>query len=107
MTRRFLSLAVLPLALLACSASPARECEGPGDCGGNPCCWSVVNVNDQGTACEAAPSACVPVMGVDTLTTRVCQTDADCTSGGISTTLTHCCPATSHPFKACLSGCSP
>jgi hypothetical protein len=40
-----------------------------------------------------------------TLTTRVCQSDADCTSGGITTALVHCCQETTHSFKACLSAC--
>jgi len=59
----------------------------------------------RGTSCERSPTACVPVLGVDTLTTRLCQLDADCTSGGISTALTHCCQESTHSFKACLAAC--
>lgn len=96
----------LALALAAgCSSGSSGQCEGPQDCGGRPCCWRVVNVQDLGIACEGTADACVPQMGVDTLTTRLCQSDADCTAGGISTALTHCCAQPSHPFKACLSSC--
>jgi len=96
---------VVLVTVLGCSSGPPGECQGPQDCGGNPCCWTVVDVMDRGTICESAPSACVPVLGVDTLTTRLCQTDADCTSGGISTALTHCCQESTHSFKACLAAC--
>jgi len=103
--RRLLLLSVSLLAGLACSSTPSGECQGPQDCGGLPCCWRVVNVTDEGTACQPAQNACVPRLGVDTLTTRLCQTDADCTSGGITTALARCCQESTHPFKACLAGC--
>ena len=90
---------------LGCSSSPPGQCQGPQDCGGNPCCWTVINVSDRGTSCETSASACVPVLGVDTLTTRLCQSDADCTAGGITTSLTHCCQESTHSFKACLAFC--
>jgi len=79
---------------------------GPQDCGGNPCCWRLVNARDLGRSCEARPDDCVPVMGVDTLTTRLCQADEDCIAGGVTTALTHCCLAPDHAWKACAVACS-
>jgi hypothetical protein len=106
-SRKLLLLCVVLMTAVGCSSSPAGDCEGPQDCGGNPCCWSVVDVMDRGRTCTMAATACVPVLGVDTLTTRVCQSDADCTAGGISTALTRCCSQSSHAFKACLAACPP
>jgi len=86
-------------------SSPLGVCHAPQDCDGNPCCWRVVNVRNLGTSCEATASGCVPEMGVDTLTTRLCETDGDCTSGGITTALTHCCQESGHSFKECAAAC--
>lgn len=103
MTSRGLLFAVLISA--SCSSSPLGVCAGPQDCGGNPCCWRVVNVRDLGTSCEATASGCVPELGVDTLSTRLCETDSDCTSGGITTALKRCCQESGHAFKGCASAC--
>jgi hypothetical protein len=92
--------ASVALLLGACSKV---ECEGPEECGGNPCCWSHdVEPGSERTSCSAAPDACVPGFGIDSGATRTCRTDGDCTAGGISTTAIHCCPASDQPFRACF-----
>ena len=98
-------LLLVVLTSLSCSGSQSGACEGPQDCGGNPCCFRVVDVRELGQSCEPTANGCVPVMGVDTLTTRLCRADGDCTSGGITTTLTHCCQQPGQSFKACSSAC--
>lgn len=96
---QFIGSISVVLFLLGCSK---LECEGPGECGGNPCCWSSnVEPDDDRTSCSTAPDACVPGFGIDSFVTRACRTDADCTSGGISTAATHCCPC-GQGFLACL-----
>jgi hypothetical protein len=93
--------------LLACRSGPpvpGLECLDPPDCGGSPCCWSS-SVLGQSSACTAGSGSCVPVLGVDTIKTRLCQVDADCTSGGISSPLSHCCQRSEIPTRACLETC--
>src|SRR5262245_31810763 len=83
------------------------ECQSPGECGGNPCCWSGnVEPGDERTSCSAAPNACVPGAGIDSFVTRACVSDEDCTAGGISTDFVRCCSASGQPFKACARDCS-
>jgi hypothetical protein len=84
-------------ALAACGGSvkPVNSCAGPADCGGDPCCYEVTPVQSNGQiSCGNSASSCVPEQGVDTFTTRLCTTDADCTAGGVSTQLATCCPNT-------------
>jgi hypothetical protein len=82
------------------------ECQSPGECGGNPCCWSVNGPDDEGTRCRATPDARTPGGGIDSFVTRACVSDEDCTAGGISTEFVRCCSLSEHPFKACGRNCS-
>lgn len=92
MSRLLLILAVLTA---ACEAGPLA-CNGPSDCGGNACCLDF-GIGYKGTTnvyCTGAPDACRPVQTVDSVITRMCTRDADCTAGGISTTANRCCAST-------------
>ncbi|HTS81678.1 MAG TPA: hypothetical protein VMH40_13850 [Myxococcaceae bacterium] len=105
--RKCLALGACLWFLAGCGSTPpvpGFECLAPQDCGGSPCCWSH-SILAERSSCTSSPGACVPVLGVDTITTRLCQTDADCTSGGISTTLSHCCQRPEVPNRACLDTC--
>ncbi len=98
------------LALGACGGSvkPVSSCGGPADCGGDPCCYQVTPVQNGGQlSCASSASSCVPEQGVDTFTTRLCTTDADCTAGGVSTQLATCCPSTvqGKNVHACAKSC--
>ena len=93
----------MSVALFLVGGCSKLECQEPGECGGNPCCWSHnVEPSSEMTSCSAAPDACVPGFGIDSGATRTCRTDADCTSGDISTEFTHCCGIPDRPFQACL-----
>jgi len=96
-------LVVGSVLLLLVSGCGSTACDGPADCDGNPCCWEA-SVLGQSIACTTSPSGCVPFLGVDTITTRVCHSDADC-SAGISTALAHCCQRSEPPSRACLEEC--
>ena len=58
-------------------------CDGPGTCGGNPCCIRGGQGGFGAITCEQAPNACVPTIDFQTrqLTTRLCMADGDCTAG--------------------------
>ncbi|MCA1828606.1 MAG: hypothetical protein ABR567_21840 [Myxococcales bacterium] len=87
-------LALILLALAGCQ-SPL-PCDGPEQCGGNACCFDFpIGYLGQGPAvyCTSAPDACHPTETLNTRTTRMCETDADCVAGGISTVWSHCCPS--------------
>ena len=95
------SVSVLLFVLAGCS-NMKMECEEPEQCGGNPCCWSgSIDPDEHGTSGSTAPGACVPAFGVDSFVTRTCHTDADCTSGGVSTEAIHCCKG-GQSFRACF-----
>jgi len=93
----------MSVGLLLLGGCSEFECEGPDECGGNPCCWSTnVEPGSERTSCATAPDACVPGFGIDSGATRTCRTDADCTAGGISTDAIHCCPVSDRTFRQCV-----
>jgi hypothetical protein len=106
---RIFVILVALAALAGCEAGPL-SCDGPAQCHGNACCMDTpIGYGGNGPAvyCTGAPDACRPTVTLNTLTTRVCQTDDDCVAGGISTVWTHCCDATisQHAVKACGGPC--
>ena len=88
---------LLLLALLSFGCEQALPCYGPQDCHGNACCFDFPSTNlglGPRVYCTTSADACVPANNMDTQTTRLCGTPADCTAGGISTVETICCPST-------------
>ena len=72
-------------------------CNGPGDCGGYPCCFSISG-SGKGTvisvaACAETPPDCVPKADYlnQILVTRRCKVDADCTAYAPDTAVKSCC----------------
>jgi hypothetical protein len=60
------------------------QCNGPSNCGGNPCCITIgQGFTVQGVTCTMAPSACPPMVNAQTQAgmDRACHVDADCTAG--------------------------
>jgi hypothetical protein len=92
------------LAIAAACDSSRLPCYGPADCGGNACCLRIpILAGPITVACGASPDACPPSQTFDMSTTRLCQTEADCTAGGISTSENKCCRASvsGHAAKSC------
>ena len=101
---------VLAVAALAGCGQGPLACDGPEQCGGNACCFDLpLDVNGLGpdVYCTGSPDACLPKTTVSTLTTRLCETDADCVAGGISTVWPYCCPSSvnNHAAKTCGGPC--
>lgn len=74
-----------PMCAASCSDGGFEaQCNGPANCGGNPCCITIGSgFTVQGVACTTSPSACVPAVNPSTQSgmDRACHTDGDCTSG--------------------------
>jgi hypothetical protein len=75
------------------------QCDGPENCGGNPCCVSVAFMgftpvfND--ISCSQSPMDCQPVFNLGMNgQTRLCHTNADCTNGAPNSGANTCCTAT-------------
>jgi hypothetical protein len=68
-------------------------CDGPEDCGGDPCCVPFNNGQASGTMCTMQANACVPMLQNLNGQTRMCHADVDCTSGVQNPTLPDCCSA--------------
>src|ERR1700694_817961 len=110
--RGALLLAPMMLALAASCGGSNLPCNGPSECVGNPCCLIIASATYRGSnaqtsvSCTSAPSACAPSYGLNTQVTRLCQVDADCTAGGVTTGEPKCCPTSvlSHRAKTCQGG---
>jgi hypothetical protein len=60
------------------------QCNGPANCGGNPCCITIGSgFTVEGVECGASASACPPMVNATTQsgTDRACHVDADCVAG--------------------------
>jgi hypothetical protein len=83
------------------------SCSSPSDCGGNPCCITIGNgFSVQSVACTNAPTACPPMVNVQTQSgmDRACKVDADCTSGVSGTPqLPDCCTNTQTMQHVCFN----
>lgn len=69
-------------------------CEGPGNCGGNPCCVAGgLGGGGAAIACGKGPMDCPPMLDIQNraISSRLCMVDGDCTAGGVSTSLNKCC----------------
>lgn len=98
--------------LVGCGQAPL-PCDGPKQCGGNACCFNYQYTYGPGSvstsvACAGSPADCVPTITTTDYVTRLCQTDADCVAGGISTSFPVCCPASviDHYARSCQSYCN-
>ncbi len=72
-------------------------CDGPEQCGGNPCCVDVQNAMFNGGAmCTAAPTDCAPTFDIQKRSgmDRLCHNDNDCTSGAANSQAPNCCTIT-------------
>jgi hypothetical protein len=90
--KRLLILVAL-LGLAGCVAP--LQCYGPSDCHGNACCY-VIPTEGGGTPgvfCTSSPTSCAVGDTIDAKSRRMCETDADCVAGPISTRYTKCCAA--------------
>ncbi|MGZ6141896.1 MAG: hypothetical protein ACXWLM_01100 [Myxococcales bacterium] len=101
---------LLALAVLSTGCEPPLACDGPSQCRGNACCFNFPTTNlglGPDVFCTASPSDCPPKVTVDMTTTRLCETDADCVAGGISTQWNTCCPSSvmSRAAKTCGGPC--
>ena len=107
---RIALLAGLAVAFFACDNS-RLSCYGPADCGGNACCLYIPSGANGSTTlgCTASPQACEPRFTVEGHFNRMCETDADCTAGGIETAEATCCPSSvmSHAAGTCAGSCLP
>jgi hypothetical protein len=82
------------------------SCSSPSDCGGNPCCITIgAGFSIQGVACTNAPTACAPMVNLQTQSgmDRACKVDADCTSGVQGSMLPDCCTNTQAMQKVCFN----
>jgi hypothetical protein len=69
-------------------------CDGPEDCGGNPCCAMTSGTTLNGVMCTSMPSDCPPSLGFGAGQTRACHVDGDCTYGLTNSQGPDCCSAT-------------
>ncbi len=99
--------AALVSAMLLVACEGALPCDGPEQCSGNACCYVryTVRSGSDYVGCTAAPDACAEKDTVYENHRRLCQTDADCTAGNVSTVYTKCCRASvfSHAAMTCTS----
>lgn len=72
----------------ACATSCADggisvACEGPGNCGGNPCCATIKGATPSNVMCTTSPAACPPSFDLATRSgmSRLCNVDGDCSAG--------------------------
>lgn len=103
-------LAVVATALFACD-SQRLTCYGPDDCSGNACCLFIPSGANGSTTlqCTPTPQSCEPKFTVEGHYNRLCETDADCSAGGIDTSQNRCCPSAvmSHAAGTCAANCLP
>jgi hypothetical protein len=90
-----------------CAGSATIACTSPDNCGQNPCCTQISRASTTpGALCAKAAGDCVPKIDIAAqgAQTRLCRADADCTSGGATTTLNKCCAITyqGNSFKGCF-----
>ena len=83
---------------MTCMAGNLKiACDGPAQCGGNPCCLTVKNLlggpTPQDIVCGMGPTDCAPALDLlaQKLISRRCAMDADCTAGAPMTQLPTCC----------------
>lgn len=72
------------------------QCRGPDNCGGDPCCVTIMNNVPTMVSCTAAADACKTMYTfngamIQSGQTRLCHLDGDCTSGDSSTQYPNCC----------------
>jgi hypothetical protein len=73
------------------------QCNGPAQCGGNPCCLTLENQTPTGFLCTNAPGDCPPMLAMGSSQTRACKYDGDCTAGLTSSMAPTCCHSTANP----------
>ncbi len=94
-----MGMTVIPSCAASCNGDGGQipvVCDGPGNCGGNPCC---VAINGGGgmfggqVSCGMKPTDCSPEFNLANRsgTTRRCHVDGDCTAGAPNSQLTDCC----------------
>jgi hypothetical protein len=87
-----------------CPGGIQIQCIGPGNCGGDPCCVTFVNMKPTSILCTTSPSACVPNFNLGGGgMSRLCNSDGDCTSGGVMTNYNQCCHSTAAGTKFCFN----
>lgn len=83
------------------------QCNGPANCGGNPCCITIgAGFTVESVLCTASPTACPPMVSPSTQSgmDRACHVDGDCTSGVSGTPqLPDCCTNTQTMQKVCFN----
>ena len=88
-----------------CAASCADggisvACNGPGQCGGDPCCATLEKAMPTDVVCETTMNACPPSFDIQTRSgmTRLCNVDGDCSAGlNGPSMLPVCCHSPSNP----------
>jgi hypothetical protein len=80
-------------------------CQGPGNCGGNPCCITLDNSALTSISCTSAASQCAPALsGSGSGMTRSCNYDGDCTYGlSGNPPYPDCCHLTSNNQRFCFN----
>jgi hypothetical protein len=85
----------------------AIQCEGPAQCGGNPCCLNLFNdYLIESVACTTSASSCPPSsdQAMTMVQTRGCKYDGDCTSGLPSTNaFPDCCHLAGNMVRVCYN----
>jgi len=85
------------------------QCNGPANCGGNPCCITIASgFKVQSVTCTTAASDCPPMVDAQTQSgmDRACHVDADCTTGLPSSPmpqLPDCCTNTATMQHVCFN----
>ncbi|MGZ3443090.1 MAG: hypothetical protein ACXVDD_26395 [Polyangia bacterium] len=85
------------------------QCNGPANCGGNPCCITIGSgFTVQGVVCTTSASACPPMVNAQTQSgmDRACHVDADCVAGLPSMPapqLPDCCTNTQTAQHVCFN----
>ena len=75
-----------------CTNGLPVSCGGPENCGGKPCCLTLVSKTPKDISCVAAQTDCVPNLDLTASgKTRLCHVDADCTAGASGTMYPDCC----------------
>jgi hypothetical protein len=88
-----------------CPGGTLINCFGPEFCASaNPCCMTITAGHADSILCTGSPGDCAPNLGAGgSGMTRICNADADCTAGGVTTNYPQCCHNTKTGLKLCFS----
>lgn len=96
-----------PMCMTSCpDGGFIAECDGPEDCGGNPCCITInAGFSVGGVLCGASATDCPPAVDPNTQSgkDRACHVDGDCAAGAPGTMLPDCCTNSATGQHVCFN----